>query len=267
MFSYCRLCAEQKKVSELKKTTFDWAIKEKLMACCMWKQSNDEYQIPQTVCNDCVEQLENCWRFAMRITESEQKLIQIVHFTSNELEIKADTQPNDIFYDVKPEEQPKDELEEDDAEEDEAEEDEAEEDEKESESVSETESEPVKSSKSNQGFSNCKKRSSKLFNILRIVPRNQCNPDGTITDEGMEKLQQYLSVNGTTTWNECKFKCNDCDYTAQGFNEFHQHDQTTHSKFIMKRTFPCAFCDLVCKRLQSLIVHISHRHKPHLGYW
>lgn len=247
MFSYCRLCAEQKKATELKKTVFDWGIKEKLTAFCMWKPQNDEYQIPQTVCNDCVDQLEHCWRFAMRIRESEQKLIQIVHYSSNELEFKEE------FIEVKPE-LPADEIDADEV----------------LTSDTETESEHSKDSRKlvrKTKRVKKKRQLSKLCNILKVVTKNECNLDGTITDDGMAKLELYLCEISTKTWNDCEFKCNDCDYNARGFAKFHTHDITSHSPFLMKRSFPCLFCDQVCKRLQSLVVHISYRHLPHLSYW
>lgn len=245
------MCAEQKKKNELKKTIFDWGIKEKLISCCMWKPSNEEYQIPQTVCNDCVQQLENCWKFAMRITESEQKLLQLVHFDSNELEYKEE--PSNEFIEIKPD-MPEDEIEADEA----------------STSASETESDQSKNSRRSVRRSQKvkkKKKTSKICSVLKIVSKNECNPDGTITDEGMSKMELYLAETDTKTWNDCDFKCNDCDYSARGFNKFHTHDQTTHSQFPMKRSFPCLYCDQICKRLQSLVVHISYRHMPHLSFW
>lgn len=251
MFSYCRLCAEQKKTNELKKTIFDWGIKEKLISCCMWKPSNEEYQIPQTVCNDCVEQLENCWKFAMRITESEQKLLQLLQLDSNKLEYKEE--PSNEFIEIKPD-MPEDEIEADEA----------------STSASETESDHSKNSKrSARRLQKVKKKkkATKVCSVLKIVSKSECNPDGTITDEGMAKMELYFAETDTKTWNDCEFKCNDCDYSARGFNKFHTHDQTTHSQFPMKRSFPCLYCDQICKRLQSLVVHISYRHMPHLSFW
>lgn len=253
MFSYCRLCAEQKKSVELKKTIFDWGIKEKLIACCMWKPSNEQYQIPQTVCNDCVAQLENCWQFANRIIESEQKLLQLVHLSSNELECKDESEPKHEFIEVKPDE-PENETAGDES----------------STSESESESDPSIESRRCVRKTNTakkKRKPSKQCNLLKIVSKSECMPDGTITNEGMAAMELYLSGTVTKTWNDCEFKCNDCDFNARGFNKFHTHDQTTHSQFLMKRSFPCLFCNQVCKRLQSLVVHISYRHLPHLNYW
>ena len=255
MFSYCRLCAEQKKTNELKKTIFDWGIKEKLVACCMWKPSNEEYQIPQTVCNDCVDQLENCWKFATRISESEQKLLQLWNFSANESEYK-DEAAGDEFIGVTPD-VPEDEVEADEA--------------STSGSASEIESDHSRNSRRNSARKaqkiKRKKKASKVCSVLKIVSKSECNLDGTITDEGMAKMELYLAETITKTWNDCEFKCNDCDYSTRGFNKFHTHDQTTHSQFPMKRSFPCLYCDQVCKRLQSLVVHISYRHMPHLGFW
>ncbi|XP_055323674.1 zinc finger protein 37 homolog [Sitodiplosis mosellana] len=252
MFSYCRLCAEQKKTTELKKTIFDWGIKEKLVACCMWKPSNEEYQIPQTVCNDCVDQLENCWKFANRISESEQKLLHLMHFSPNGLEYK-ELEPDNEFIDVKLN-VPEDELEADEV----------------STSASETESDHSRYSRRGSAHKTQrvkrKKKASKVCSVLKIVSKSECNLDGTITDEGMAKMDLYLAETITRTWNDCEFKCNDCDYSARGFNKFHTHDQTTHSRFPTKRSFPCLYCDQVCKRLQSLVVHISYRHMPHLSF-
>lgn len=253
MFSYCRLCAEQKKSTELEKTIFDWGIKEKLIACCMWKPSNEEYQIPQTVCNDCVEQLDICWRFANRIIESEQKLLQLVHFSTNELEFKEETEPKHEFIEVKPDE-PENEIAGDEL----------------STSASESESDhSIESKRSVRKTSTTKKKRkpSKQCNLSKIVSKNECMPDGTITDEGMASINLYLSDIDPKTWNDCDFKCNDCDFSTRGFLPFHAHDQATHSQFLMKRSFPCLFCNQVCKRLQSLVVHISYRHLPHLNYW
>lgn len=253
MFLYCRLCAEQKNATELKKTVLDWGIKEKLISCCMWKPSNEEYEIPQTVCNDCVDQLENFWQFAMRITESEQKLIRIVHFSSNELEIKDETVAGKEFIEIKPE-LPEDEIDADEL----------------TTSVSETEtdqSRECRRSVRKVRKVKKKKKDSKVCSILKIVSKSECNSDGTITNEGMAKMEMYLSEMDTKTWNDCEFKCNDCDYNTRGYNKFHTHDQTTHSQFPMKRSFPCLYCNQVCKRLQSLVVHISYRHMPHLSYW
>lgn len=220
----------------------------------MWKPSNEEYPIPQTICNDCVEQLENFWHFALRISESEQKLIQIVHFSSNELEFKEEiVNPGHEFIEIKP-----------DVPEDEAEVDEA------STSASGTESERSKESRraSRKARGVKKKRQvSKLCNILKVVSKDECSPDGTITEEGMAQMELYLSSTATKTWNDMEFKCNDCDFNVKGFTKFHIHDQTSHSPFLMKRSFPCLFCQQVCKRLQSLVVHISYRHLPHLSYW
>lgn len=253
MFSYCRLCAELKEPTELQKTVFDWNIKEKLIACCMWKPSNEEYQIPQAVCNGCVDELDNCWKFAMRITESEQKLLQIAHFTANELELKDETEPGHEFIEVK-DELPVEQLEAEEA----------------STSVSETESDQSKDNKRIVRKTNKVKKkrpATKSNNIRNVLLKSECNADGTITDEGIAKMQHYLTEIETKTWNDCKFKCNDCDYSTRGFKKFHTHDQTTHSQFLMKRSYPCLFCDQVCKRLQSLVVHISYRHLPHLTYW
>lgn len=270
MFSYCRLCAEQKKKTELRKTVYDWGVKEKLVACCMWKPSNDEYQIPHTVCNECIEQLEHCWQFAMRISESEQKLMQIVHFSTNELEFREESEPGHEFIEVQAPkgEQHDDQEEAEDEQEDEEEEEEV--DEGSSSSASESDSEQSNHSKRLSQKSRRTKKNrkvKKLTSVLRVLSKEDCNPDGTIGDDGLAKIDIYLSEIHTKTWSDCHFKCNDCDYNAKGYKKFHVHDQTSHSPFLMKRSFQCPFCVQVCKRLQSLVVHISYRHLQHLSYW
>lgn len=265
MLSYCRLCAEPKKKSDLRKTVYDWGIKEKLIACCNWNPSNNEYQIPHTVCNECVDQLENCWQFVMRISESEQKLLQIVHFSSNELEFPEESKPGHEFIEIKA---PADgQAEEED---EEQEEEEEEEESSESASASETDSEQsnhVKRSTRKPQRSKKKRKGSKLCSILRILSKDDCNPDGTVNDNGLSKIELYLSEIETKTWNDCHFKCNDCNYNAKGYKKFLVHDQTSHSPFLMKKSFQCPFCVQECKRLQSLVVHISFRHLDHLSYW
>lgn len=270
MFSYCRLCAEQKKKSDLRKTVYDWGIKDKLIACCMWNPSNNEYQIPHTVCNECVDQLENCWQFAMRISESEQKLLQIVHFSSNDLKFLEETKPGHEFIEIK---QPPAAEEPSFGQAEEEEDDEEEEEEPSSQSstsASETDSEQsnhLKRSARKPQRSRKKRKDSKLCSILRVLSKDDCNPDGTVNGDGLAKIETYLSEIDTKTWNDCHFKCNDCNYNAKGYNKFLVHDQTSHSPFLMKKSFQCPFCVQECKRLQSLVVHISYRHLHHLSYW
>lgn len=234
MFSYCRLCAEQKKKTELRKTVYDWSIKEKLVACCMWKPSTNEYQIPHTVCDECVEQLENCWQFTMRISESEQKLLQIVHFTSNELEFCEQSEPGHEFIEIKPKDEAGDEQDVD------ADEQHT------STSDGDTDSEQLTHSRRSARKSRRikkKRKVTKLCSILTVLSKEDCNPDGTIGDDGLAKIEIYLSEIDTKTWTDCYFKCNDCDYNAKGYTKFHVHDQTAHSPFLMKRSFQCQFCD------------------------
>lgn len=89
MFSYCLLCAEEKKSTELMTSILDPVcdIKRKLIACYQWKPSFEKENMPQYVCSHCVEDLNRCCTFIERISIAEQKLLNIIA-SKNDLQIE-----------------------------------------------------------------------------------------------------------------------------------------------------------------------------------
>lgn len=78
MENWCRLCANEKYVSELIYKIDDelLSIKQKLIDCCRWDKISDEEQIgiPKLICRDCFEKLEQSWSFAESVMLAQQKI-------------------------------------------------------------------------------------------------------------------------------------------------------------------------------------------------
>lgn len=77
MTDICRLCASLKRLGALIPLSDpSQAVKKKLRRCCQLELPlNDEF-MPQSVCHDCVGQLNVCWSFAERVEQVQETLRQ-----------------------------------------------------------------------------------------------------------------------------------------------------------------------------------------------
>lgn len=91
MTDICRLCASLKRLGVLIPLSDpSQAVKKKLRRCCQLElPANDEF-MPQSVCNDCVGQLNACWSFAERVEQVQETLRQA--FVDDFVDERSDVQ-------------------------------------------------------------------------------------------------------------------------------------------------------------------------------
>ena len=75
MTDICRLCASLKTLDHLF-TLGDpnLSIRKKLSRCCQLKLPDGDDLLPQNVCKNCVQTLENCWTFAENVAQAQETL-------------------------------------------------------------------------------------------------------------------------------------------------------------------------------------------------
>lgn len=88
MDGLCRLCAESRSVENLYQIN-DAAlnIERKLVDCCRWAHLKDltaDVVLPQTICNCCIEKLEQCWQFAESVAHTQHKFVNDSKLVSND---------------------------------------------------------------------------------------------------------------------------------------------------------------------------------------
>lgn len=77
--NFCRLCAEFRSNQQLTPLDDpDRCIRTKLFRCSQINLPlNDSLLLPQSVCDECIEKLEQSWSFANAVTEAQNKLQSI----------------------------------------------------------------------------------------------------------------------------------------------------------------------------------------------
>lgn len=75
MTDICRLCASLKTLDHLV-TLGDPALslKQKLNRCCQLDLPDGDDLLPQNVCDNCVQSLDNCWTFAENVAQAQETL-------------------------------------------------------------------------------------------------------------------------------------------------------------------------------------------------
>lgn len=106
----------------------------------------------------------------------------------------------------------------------------------------------------------------KIKDIFDIISKNDCADNGKVMTSGLRKIQKDLSKNAVKSWSECEFYCMECNNKFMSFKKYHSHIQNEHSRKTTLNNFNCIYCPQVCKRLNSLVMHIVHRHHFLLSY-
>lgn len=81
MDDLCRLCANTKPFDRLTIRLSDSTlnVEEKLIACCQWDNyKHDDVDLPDVICCDCYERLQECWIFSESIASAQEKLRRIL---------------------------------------------------------------------------------------------------------------------------------------------------------------------------------------------
>ncbi|XP_055311614.1 zinc finger protein 84-like isoform X1 [Sitodiplosis mosellana] len=262
MFRLCRLCAKYTEPTEL--ITLISELEFKLTLCCGWKQSENELQFPKNACNSCVGQLQQSWSFAERVCEAERQLnkiaselnstnadepqLHIEEVTSMEIKLEPDIcstelevlEPN---FDVTAFDCP----------------------------VIESDAESSHSNKSTRKQKKSSKRVTENLQpksdpFLAALAEKDCLADGTISVNGVAKLEKLFPEMKTMTWNSCQYKCEKCNRSFKSPQNFFAHNRSLHLEAVPTMTFSCFYCDSKHRREYNLTRHIAGEHFPHLKF-
>lgn len=253
MHALCRLCAKAFH-AELLKTNIS-ELQTKLVICCGWCPLDNEFEMPTKVCDLCVDQLQMSWNFAESVSAAgniltglvQNQKIQInpkekIEKHSNEWEletcfIKLEDNANDNLILEEP-------------------------------TVPNTyrsdDRAPIDVS---QKSKNKRKPREKLaFSDLFLTQLDDCdhNVDGTISENGVAKLQKIFPEMTIMSWADCQYKCEKCDQVFKGPQNFVAHNRCKHK--IRTMNVVCSYCNSSQKNERLLNKHIGDEHFKHLKY-
>lgn len=259
MFRFCRLCAEKKTLKQL--TTDVYQVKEMLFKILRWKKLDNETQLPQRVCDLCVESLNKCCNFIEGVKLADVKLNGMTkkqHFTRSSVSANIEAI---YFEDEKVENEQDIKNDANDEQEDINEADNCINDE---EFTDET---PQPKSSDCRKEPNKRKRNQLHGNkFLESCPQEYRLSDGTISVEGVTKLEQNWPEMKTITWDQCKYKCDKCPKIIEGPIQFYEHFNAFHMDELKDYRFICYHCGDIQQDLINLNIHIGMKHILHLRY-
>lgn len=246
MFSTCRLCAEYKEPAELKTQITDLELK--LTICCGWHRSGNESRMPTLACDDCVEKLEKSWCFAEVVKAAEMKLEQLIEeYKSIESINTIKLEPfgivdldnineNTLLDDVKSEI---------------------------SDSI-EDEIQEIQNDESEKWLQVTNTHTHDQ--ILSQLDQTDLLADGTISVNGVKKLEQMFPEIKSITWSDCHYKCGKCKRHFKGPHNFYNHNHSMHIGELNSMTFPCCYCKSEHKKEHYLNQHIATEHFQQLTF-
>lgn len=264
MFCLCRLCAKYTEPMELIIDVSE--LESKLSVCCGWKPSVNEEQFPQKACNSCVDQLQRNWTFAESVLAAEEQLIKLI----SELSQADASEPCERISSLTVKQEPEIcliDLEEFDQNFDTTifdcpviESD-----------CVRSDAESLHSSKSTKKRKKSLKRTPqrrrpKSEPFLAALIEKDCISDGTISADGVAKLEKLFPEMRTMTWSDCQFKCDKCSRTFNSPQNFFAHSRSRHLEDIPTMKFSCFYCNSKHRREYTLNRHIAEDHFPHLKF-
>lgn len=226
MFSLCRLCANCKDQFEL--NTQITELESKLALCCGWYPSENQIEMPAKACNSCVDELNKCWYFARSVQNAEAKLIKLLA-EQNQLVSNKITEYNEFRADDPDKIDPID---------------------TDFQLDGGTEAEfndrisiiaPCTENRSNA--TNVEKNQRfDIESFMQHLNDEDRIVDGTVSADGVAKLEQLYPEMKTFTWTDCLYKCEKCIRTFQGeFQLIYPKIETFFFKFIFFSFFHSEF--------------------------
>lgn len=103
MDDLCRLCASTKPFNRLTIQISDSILKveEKLIACCQWnKYKHDDDNLPDAICCECYERLQECWQFSESIASAQEKLRRILFRNIETARVKHELKTEDNEFNL-----------------------------------------------------------------------------------------------------------------------------------------------------------------------
>lgn len=261
MLKLCRLCAKCTEPTDLTTNISD--VESKLTICCGWKPLEYEIQMPNKACKLCVDKLQMCWDFVESVWAAEKQLNKLLSEVRANTEVE--TKSGEIIDSVKCE------LEEVKYSSDEHE---ADDNGFDDESIfgepidysndddsCHTNDQPMESPKKLR-----KRKRAKNDPFPSELAPEDCLKGGLISTSGIMKLEKLYPEMKSMTWNDVEYKCDKCNRTFKGINQFYTHIRSIHIEEVVSIKVPCVYCNTKYRREFALNRHIATEHFQHLKY-
>lgn len=272
----CRLCAKTKFPDEIVGQIDNEAsdIETKLIACCQWNTFNeiDSKKLPQNVCNDCFQSLQQCWEFSEQIRCAQFELMSKL-LNEVEIEMKTDATQNEFLNEsAKSDEFPENSG--SDAEfaasSDEQHSDHIDFDvtdyqdnttklqeaciiEPNEVEVSENIVVDERDEKCNKSISFNER------NFLEVISLEDRNNDGTVKPDAIQRL-------GLENWTIVQYRCYLCQTRLSDRYEWRNHMKLEHPGHRMKHL--CNICNVKDYTVRKpLLRHIMNQHRRYFKHW
>lgn len=270
MFSLCRLCAKYTKPDEL--VTDITELESKLIRCYQWKPSENEVQMPKKACTLCVNELQRSWDFFERIDAAEKKLNKLISEQtrsttdttenhSNSIGIKAEPDIQQQLSLIELEESKHDSnLDADNGDNCDIDDDVF------GESIGYFNDESSHSNENQLTEPPKPKVEKKHDPFLAPLGAEDCFDNGSISAEGVAKLESLFSDMKTMSWNDCQYKCTNCNRIIKGSHNLYSHIRSIHLNELMSIKISCFYCNFNHRREYTLNQHIATEHFIHLKF-
>lgn len=272
MNSLCRLCATYTEPNELVTNLIE--LESKLMLCCGWKPSLMEMHMPKNVCNFCVDELLRSWNLVERIRAAETKLNKILsentitnQFDEHQnlkIEVDIDAEQVDSFGEI--EVKYVDNVKDDDEVDFDVPFDNNDDD---NDDIN-VYGEPVnylRTKKRNRASrSNKNNNEQKNDPFLSKLTTEDFLDDGTISCNGIEKLTKLFPDMKKMSWNDCQYKCTQCNRILKGAQVLYAHVRSIHVDELMSMKISCFYCKFKHRREYILNQHVATEHFAHLKF-
>lgn len=278
MESRCRLCAIEKFPSDFACTIKDptMNIRQMLIDCCRWStfESSEYESLPKNVCMDCLQILQQSWRFADSVARAQQQLLSELNavdkveddlndLTVDDIDFQAiipetqyaafDLQSNENeikFADVALSNYQSDD---DDADGfgdfDDV-----------GKIKSDEESIVDEDLLNNDVDVVDYNEMSPEFKLLEHITQEERRPDGTIAPEAIQRLRLH-------DWTFVKYCCYICDDRLPSCTLLKNHLSKEHPKQEMKQfCMLCSWSNSIA-HAQTFARHITKHHLPYLEHW
>lgn len=270
MFSLCRLCAKCPEPNQLTIKLSELEIK--LAICCGWQRSKNENQMPKKVCNSCADRLQSSWNFVEGVWAAEKQLHKLI---KDQIRLDSDdeliqtVQPKekiDVAFEL--EEFKKDEIEVDPSED--IDNDygifgEALDYSNDDDSTNLNDKQPGEfESKSTSGRKQRRRRINDPF--LAAVNYDERLGNGLISVNGISRLENLFPNMKSISWNDCQYRCDECNQTFKGSCQFYCHIRSKHNEDLLSIKVPCVYCNATFRRDIALNRHIAAEHFSHLKF-
>lgn len=112
------------------------------------------------------------------------------------------------------------------------------------------------------------KKRRRLINdpFLSALAPEDCLREGSISTNGIRKLEKLNPEMKSMTWNDIEYKCDKCNRTFKGITPFYTHIRSIHIEEVLSIKVPCVYCDTKYRREFALNRHIATEHFGHLKY-